>query len=71
MSLVGRVRGAATGGLAWDLSGTIGAQETDLFITDTVNASLGPESPTGSTSAATGRRRSTSTSACRTRPPTW
>ena len=46
MSLVGGVRGATAGGLAWDVSGTVGAHETDLFISDTVNASLGPESPT-------------------------
>ncbi len=46
VSLVGGVRGLTGGGLAWDASGTIGAHETDLFITDTVNASLGPESPT-------------------------
>ncbi len=46
VSLVGGVRGSTAGGLAWDVSGTIGAHETDLFISDTVNASLGPESPT-------------------------
>ena len=46
VSLVGGVRGLTGGGLAWDASGTIGAHEADLFITDTVNASLGPESPT-------------------------
>ena len=46
MSLVGGVRGFTAGGLVWDLSGTIGAHETGLFITDTVNASLGPDSPT-------------------------
>ena len=46
MSLVGGVRGFTAGGLVWDVSGTIGAHETDLFISDTVNASLGPESPT-------------------------
>ena len=46
VSLVGGVRGSTAGGLAWDLSGTLGAHETELFITDTVNASLGPESPT-------------------------
>ena len=46
VSLVGGVRGLTAGGLAWDVSGTVGAHETDLFITDTVNASLGPESPT-------------------------
>ena len=46
VSLVGGVRGSTAGGLAWDVSGTVGAHETDMFITDTVNASLGPESPT-------------------------
>ena len=46
VSLVGGVRGFTAGGLVWDVSGTVGAHETDLFISDTVNASLGPESPT-------------------------
>ena len=46
VSLVGGVRGFFGDALSWDVSGTIGAHETDLFITDTVNASLGPESPT-------------------------
>ena len=46
VSLVGGVRGLTGNGLAWDVSGTIGAHETELFISDTVNASLGPESPT-------------------------
>ncbi len=46
VSLVGGVRGFTGGGLVWDVSGTIGAHEADLFITDTVNASLGPDSPT-------------------------
>ena len=46
VSLVAGVRGFTGGGLVWDVSGTIGAHETDLFISDTVNASLGPDSPT-------------------------
>ena len=46
LSLVAGVRGFTAGGLVWDVSGTIGAHETDLFISDTVNASLGPDSPT-------------------------
>ena len=46
MSLVGGVRGATADGLKWDVSGTIRAHEADLFISDTVNAPLGPESPT-------------------------
>ena len=46
LSLVGGVRGFTAGGLVWDVSGTVGAHRADLFISDTVNASLGPESPT-------------------------
>ena len=34
-------------GFVWDVSGSVGAHETDLFISDTVNASLGPDTPTG------------------------
>ncbi len=43
-SLVGGVRGA--GGFDWDFSASIGMHGSDLFIFDTVNASLGPASPT-------------------------
>ena len=45
-SLVAGVRGSTAGGFDWDLSGSVGAHRTDLFIRDTVNASLGPASPT-------------------------
>ena len=45
-SLVAGVRGFTAGGLNWDLSGSVGTHRTDLFIHDTVNASLGPASPT-------------------------
>ena len=46
MSFVGGIRGFATDGFTWDVSGSLGAHETDLSITDTVNASLGPDTPT-------------------------
>ena len=46
MSLVGGVRGFTVDGFNWDISGSLGAHETDLFIRDTVNASLGPDTPT-------------------------
>ena len=46
MSLVGGVRGFTVDGFNWDVSGSLGAHETDLFIRDTVNASLGPDTPT-------------------------
>ena len=46
MSFVGGIRGFATDRFTWDMSGSLGAHETDLFITDTVNASLGPDTPT-------------------------
>ncbi|MCY3844657.1 MAG: TonB-dependent receptor, partial [Acidobacteria bacterium] len=45
-SLVAGVRGSTAGGFNWDLSGSAGLHRTDLFIHDTVNASLGPASPT-------------------------
>ena len=46
LSLVGGVRGFTVDGFNWDISGSLGAHETDLFIRDTVNASLGPDTPT-------------------------
>ena len=45
-SLVAGVRGTTATGLRWDVSGNIGQNQVDTFIFDTVNASLGPESPT-------------------------
>ena len=44
-SVVAGVRGLAANGFVWDASASVGAHEVDLFITDTVNASLGPETP--------------------------
>ena len=46
VSLVGGVRGFTAGGFNWDVSGAIGMHQSELFIHDTVNASLGPASPT-------------------------
>ncbi len=46
VSLVVGVRGFTAAGFVWDVSGSVGAHETDLFISDTVNASLGPDTPT-------------------------
>ena len=45
VSFVLGVRGTAENGLAWDVSGGIGYNDADFFIFDTVNASLGPASP--------------------------
>ena len=45
-SVVAGVRGTTITGLNWDVSGNIGQNQVDTFIFDTVNASLGPESPT-------------------------
>ncbi len=45
-SVVGGVRGTTMTGLNWDVSGNIGRNHVQTFIFDTVNASLGPESPT-------------------------
>ena len=46
MSLVAGVRGFTEAGFNWDLSASFGAHETDLFIQNTVNASLGYDTPT-------------------------
>ena len=46
MSVVGGVRGFGANGLTWDASASFGAHEADLFIRNTVNASLGPRTPT-------------------------
>ena len=45
-SIVGGIRGALTSRLTWDASLSLGRNEVDFFIYNTVNASLGPESPT-------------------------
>ena len=45
-SVVGGVRGVTDAGFNWDASVSVGAHETDLFIRDTVNASLGYDTPT-------------------------
>ncbi len=45
-SIVTGVRGYTSGGLTWDASVNWGRNSVDTFIFDTVNASLGPESPT-------------------------
>ena len=45
MAIVGGARGGA-GDLDWDVGGSLGVHDADLFIGNTVNASLGPDSPT-------------------------
>ena len=45
-SLVGGLRGFAGNGFTWDASASIGTSEIDQFINDTVNASLGFDTPT-------------------------
>ena len=45
-SFVSGVRGFTGGGLNWDASVNIGSTEVDQFIRDTVNASLGFDTPT-------------------------
>ena len=44
-SLVGGLRGKA-GNLSWDVSGRYGRDKIDYHVTNTINASLGPQSPT-------------------------
>ena len=45
-SLAGGLRGQFAGGILWDASASLGSSEADFFIYDTVNASLGPDTPT-------------------------
>ncbi len=45
MSVVGGVRGILANGLNWDASASYGAHESDFFFKNTVNASLGSETP--------------------------
>lgn len=47
LSLVGGIRGdIADGALTWDVSASIGRNTIDYLIFNTINASLGPDSPT-------------------------
>ena len=43
---MGGLRGFASNGFTWDASASIGVSEIDQFINDTVNASLGFDTPT-------------------------
>ncbi len=45
-SLLVGLRGTVAEQLGWDLSGSYGRHASDFFIRNTVNASLGPETPT-------------------------
>ncbi len=45
-SAVAGLRGQLAGGLLWDASANVGSSTADFSIYDTVNASLGPASPT-------------------------
>ncbi len=45
-SIVLGVRGQTDGGIGWDASVSRGSNEVDFFISNTVNASLGPNTPT-------------------------
>ncbi len=45
-SVVAGIRGSWENGMAWDLSLSHGQNEVDFFISNTVNASLGPDTPT-------------------------
>ncbi len=45
MSVVAGLKGQTRGGLLWDVSAVFGQNAVDFFIDKTVNASLGPESP--------------------------
>lgn len=45
-SLVGGLRVLTAAGGAWDFSASVGSNNASFFIRDSVNASLGPETPT-------------------------
>ena len=45
LSAVAGLRRAAASGLTWDASASYGAHQADFFIFNTVNASLGPDTP--------------------------
>ncbi len=45
VALTAGVRGETTGGIIWDISAGYGSNEVDFFINNTVNASLGPNTP--------------------------
>ena len=45
MSVVAGVRRLAANGVTWDASASYGAHESDFFFNNTVNASLGPDTP--------------------------
>ena len=45
MSVVAGLKGQTPAGLLWDVSAAFGQNAVDFFIDKTVNASLGPESP--------------------------
>jgi len=45
MSAVAGLRRVAASGLTWDASASYGAHESDFFFQNTVNASLGPDTP--------------------------
>ena len=45
-SVVAGLRGQMSGGMVWDASFSLGSSAVDFFIFDTVNASLGPATPT-------------------------
>ena len=45
-SVVAGLRGQTSGGMVWDASLSLGSNTVDFFIFNTVNASLGPATPT-------------------------
>ena len=45
-SVVAGLRGQTSAGMVWDASFSLGSSSVDFFIFDTVNASLGPATPT-------------------------
>ena len=57
-SLVAGLRGQFAGSMLWDVSARTGSSQADFFIDDTVNASLGPATPTSFDPGSTDRTRS-------------
>lgn len=46
LHLTGGVRGSLDNGLRWDVSASYGRNRIDYFLKESINASLGPQSPT-------------------------
>lgn len=46
LSLAGGLKGVLDSGLSWDISASVGSSQAEFVIQNTINSSLGPDSPT-------------------------